>query len=154
MAVSVRTAHDELISRLLAIKKFDHVAQAEPASPPGKGLYAAVWFDRIQPVTNLSTLTHIAMLYVYMVRLYKNANTEPRDSIDLDLVDATDAFLSSVFGTHKLGSTLYEIDALGRYSDGVQVNTDYVQFGGRNAALYRVVDVSLPVYGLEAYTYG
>lgn len=152
--MSVRTAHDELISRLLTLKKFDHVAQAEPSSPPGKGLYAAVWFDRIQPVERLSTLTHIAMLYVYIVRFYKPATSEPRDSIDLDLVDATDAFLTSVFGTHKLGSTLYEIDALGRYSDGVQVNTDYVQFGGRSAPLYRVVDITLPVYGLEAYTYG
>lgn len=152
--MTVRTAHNELISRLLALKKFDKVAQAEPSSPPGKGIYAAVWFDQIAPVERLSTLTNIAMVYTYMVRFYKNANTEPRDSIDLDLVETLDAFLTDIFGTHKLGATLYEVDVLARYSGGVQVNTDYVQFGGRSAPLYRVIDVSLPIYGLDAYAYG
>lgn len=152
--MTVRTAHNELISRLLAIKKFDKVAQAEPEQAPGKGVYAAVWFDRIAPVANLSTLTNIAMVYTYMVRFYKPATSEPRDSIDIDLVEALDAFLESIFGTHKMGSTLYEVDVLARYSDGVQVNTDYVQFGGRSSGVYRVIDISLPIYGLDAYAYG
>ena len=149
--MSLTTSHTALHKRLVNLGTFDKVADHEPASPPGKGLYAAMWFERIRPVPEMSSLSHAAMLYVHIVRIYKNATSEPKDSIDIGVIEAADAVFGSLAEDHTLGSTAYAVDILGAYSDGLTAETDYVDFG-RNQ-WFRVVDLSIPVVvdGVHSY---
>jgi len=131
---------------------FDKVAQQEPANSPGKGIYAALWFDDIRPSADLSSLSKMGMLYTYNVRMYRSVNTSPGDSIDPDLVAATDAVLAAIAADSLLGGTAYVVDLLGAHSGGVQATTDYVDFGAN--AWYRVVDLTLPIVVDGVASYG
>jgi len=157
----ITDAHEALIDHLRdvswtdsqgATRKFDHVAEHEPAQAPGKGIYAAVWFDDIRPSAEMSTLSGAAMVYTYNVRMYRRTTSSPADSIDPDLVAALDAVLESVFGDARLGDTAYTVDVLGAYSAGVSAVTDYVDFGRND--WYRVVDLTLPIVGKGEIAYG
>jgi hypothetical protein len=141
--VSIKAAQQAVVDHLMSVGHFDNVAQHEPAQPPGKGLYASMWFEAIRPVADLSSLAAAGMLYVYVVRMYKNTESTPKDSIDIGLVEALDAVCGALIEDTTLGDSAFTVDVLGAYSDGIQATTDYVDFG-RNQ-WYRVIDLSLPV---------
>ncbi len=149
--MSLVDSHAALHQRLVSVGQFDSVHDVEPANAPGKGLYAAMWFERLQPIPALSSLASAFMVYVHVVRIYKNATSEPKDSIDINLIKAADAVFSSLIADHRLGNTAYSVDVLGEYSDGLTATTDYVDFG-RNA-WYRVVDLSVPIGVDGAHSY-
>lgn len=142
--MSIFTAHKEIVDRLKRIGELDYVHEDEPASPPGKGVYAAVWFDDIAIARQLSSLTLAGMLYTLNVRMYKAAVSGPGDSIDVRLLRAVDAFMTSLVGEVLLASSGYRIDALGAYSGGVRASTDYVDFGSKK--LHRIVDITVPIF--------
>jgi hypothetical protein len=136
--VSIKAAQQAVVDHLMSVGHFDNVAQHEPAQPPGKGLYASMWFEAIRPVADLSSLAAAGMLYVYVVRMYKNTESTPKDGIDIDLVEALDAVCGALIEDTTLGDSAFTVDVL-----GIQATTDYVDFG-RNQ-WYRVIDLSLPV---------
>lgn len=150
--MSIRDAHEALVDLLKEVtwedsqgdtRGFDKVAQQEPDKAPGKGIYAALWFEDVRPSPEMSSLSTTAMLYVYTVRMYRSAHSSPGDSIDPDLIAAVDAVLEAISADHRLGETAYVVDMLGAYSDGVAATTDYVDFGANTS--YRVVDLTLPI---------
>ena len=142
--MSIFTAHTELVSRLQQLRQFDHVAEDEPPNFPGRGLYVAVWFDDIQVASGLSSLKLAGMLYTLNVRMYKAAVNTPGDSIDVRLVRALDAFITSLTAEVLLGDSGYRVDVLGAYSGGLRATTDWVDFGTGKTT--RVVDVTVPVF--------
>jgi hypothetical protein len=133
-------------------RSFDKVAQHEPEKSPGKGVYAALWFDDIRPVAEMSSLATTAMVYTYLVRMYRSVNVSPGDSIDPDLVAALDAVMFGLIEDHRLGDTVYTVDILGAHSGGLQAATDYVDFGAN--AWYRVIDLTLPIVIEGVASYG
>ena len=142
--MSIFTAHTELVARLQQLRQFDHVAEDEPPNFPGRGLYAAVWFDDIQVASGLSSLKLAGMLYTLNVRMYKAAVNTPGDSIDVRLVRALDACITSLTAEVLLGDSGYRVDVLGAYSGGLRATTDWVDFGTGKTT--RVVDVTVPVF--------
>lgn len=142
--MSILIAHQEIVDRLKRIRELDQVHEDEPAQFPGKGLYAAVWFDEIAVASSVSSLRLAGMLYTLNVRLYKAAIAGPGDSLDVRLVRAVDAFVTSLVGEVVLGASGYRVDALGAYSGGVRAATDYVDFGRKQ--MTRIVDVTVPIF--------
>ena len=149
--MSILGAHQVIKDQLLKLGIFDHVAQHEPSAPPGKGLYAAMWFDEIRPSQETSVLSGADMLYVLTVRMYKSAASQPQDSIDLDLLAALDAVLDLLISNHRLDGEAFGVDVLPRASEGLRAVTDYVDFG-RNQ-FFRVIDLSIPVVVDGVYSY-
>lgn len=150
--MSLVEAHNAVIAHLKRTNLFDKVATQEPLSPPGKGLYAAMWFDEIRPAPGLSSLAGAGMVYVITVRLYKSATSEPGDSIDINLVEAMEAVQGSLIADHRLGDSAYAVDVLGAYSGGMSAVMDYVDFGTNR--WHRVVELTLPIVIDGVHRYG
>jgi hypothetical protein len=158
--MSIRDVQEALVDLLRGVewtdsqgatRKFDKVAESEPDKPPGKGIYAALWFDDIRPNAEMSSLAKVSLVYTYNVRMYRSVHVSPADSIDPDLVAALDAVQAAVVADTRLGDTAYVVDIFGAYSGGMQAVTDYVDFGAN--AWYRVIDLTLPIVldGVASY---
>lgn len=149
--MTIAAAHVELIDRLKKLGSFDNVGESEPMQPPGKGMYAAVWYDGHEVSRDLSTMTRAGLIYRYMVRLYRAANSQPEKDIDPDLRNAIDAFRVALSGANQLASSGYRVDVMGAYSDGLRPVWDYVDFGRKQ--LYRTVDLTVPIFSVAEEVY-
>lgn len=150
--MSVRDAQEVIVELLKGVswedsqgrtRGFDKVAQQEPDKAPGKGIYAAIWFDDIRPSPEMSGLNKTSMVYTYLVRMYRGTTSSPGDSIDPDLVAALDAVLAALNADNRLDETVYTVDVFGAYSAGLSATTDYTDFGANT--WYRVIDLTLPI---------
>ena len=149
--MSIFDAHQAVFAHLRNLGIFDKVAKHEPANVPGKGIYAAMWFDDGELQQELSSLTAAGAQHVVKVRMYKNATSEPQDSIDLDLIAALDGVIAALVADHTLGGSVFSVDVLGAYGDAINWATDYVDFGQNK--WYRIVDLFVPLTLEGTYSY-
>lgn len=141
MALNITGILDAVTSHAMASGYFDQVNGHEPTSPPGSGLTAAVWVDRVDAVRS-SGLDSLTVRLIFNVRLYTSMQAEPQDAIDPALITALDVLCASYSGDFTLGGLVRQVDVLGQHGQPLEARAGYIQQDG---GLYRVMTISVPV---------
>lgn len=154
MALDTQAIINAVASHAAASGYLERVNQHEAVSPPGNGLTAAVWVDRIQPVERVSGLAASSVRLALFVRIYTSAIQEPRDAIDPELVAATDALMNAYTGDFTLGGLVSYVDLLGIHRVPLEARAGYVEVKppGQSAGItYRVMTISLPLICVDVW---
>jgi hypothetical protein len=149
MAIGSQDLIDRLASHAMASGYFDRVNQHEPKNKPGRGLTCAIWIDRIEPARGRSGLAVTDARVVFNVRVYTNMLQNPQDSIDPNVMIATDALFEAYTGDFSLGDENRFIDVLGM----TQGHPLFAQSGYINIdnMVYRVLTLTVPVIVSNAW---
>lgn len=149
MAINSQTLIDDLASHAMASGYFDRVNQHEPKSKPGRGLTCAIWVDRIEPARGRSGLAATSARVVFNVRVYTNMLQQPQDSIDPNVMEATDALMEAYTGDFTLGGDAAFIDVLGMtQGHALDAQSGYINIDNM---VYRVMTISVPVIVNDAW---
>ncbi|GAA2673866.1 hypothetical protein GCM10010400_40000 [Streptomyces aculeolatus] len=148
MALNVLGILDAVVSHAMASGHFERVNQHEPENPPGHGLTAAVWANRVTPVRS-SGLSSLSVLLTFNVRLFAPMIQNPPDEIDPNMLAAVDTLCAAYSGDFTLGGLLRSVDLLGAHGQPLDVLAGYIQQDG---AKYRVMTISLPVVVNDLWT--
>jgi hypothetical protein len=141
MSLDVVAVLDGIVSHALASGLFERVNTHEPENPPGNGLSAAVWADRIEPARS-SGLAATSVRVAFLVRIYASMLQEPADAIDPDMLTATSTLLGAYSGDFELGGSVRQIDLLGTAGVPLSAQAGYIT---QDSVLYRVMTIVLPV---------
>lgn len=141
-ALDIRGILDAIQSHALASGWFDTVNGSEPLSPPGDGVTAAVWVQKIGPAPGGSGLDSTSIRLAFTVRLYAQITQEPAAAIDPNLMTALDELMAAYSADFTLGDLVREVDLLGAYGEGLGATAGYINQSGAD---YRVLDILLPV---------
>jgi hypothetical protein len=139
-----------VVSHAMASGQFDRVNGYEPKSPPGNGLTAAVWVQRIVPVPS-SGLDDTSVLFVAQLRIYTNMLSEPQDAVDPALCDAADDLMSRYTGGFTLGGLVRQIDLLGIHGTPLEAVAGYITV---QQTLYRCMTLTIPLLVNDAWDQG
>lgn len=120
---------------------FDRVTGHEPKNPPGRGLTAAIWVQRIGPVPAGSGLRSTSGRVELRVRLLSLMLQEPQDAIDPNLTDALDALFVAYSGDFTLGGLVMQVDLLGAYGTPLSSVAGYLSISNQ---MHRIYDITLP----------
>lgn len=148
MSIGLPAIMNAVTSHAAASGFFDRVGGHEPKNAPGRGLSAAVWVDRIEPIARVSGLASSGALVVLNVRVYTNMLQDPPDLIDPSLVAAVDALITAYSGDFELGGNVRSVDLLGAHSAGLGASAGYLEQDGK---LFRVMTISLPLVITDAW---
>lgn len=149
MAINSKVLMEDLASHAMASGYFDRVNQHEPKSKPGRGLTCAIWVDRIEPARGRSGLTATSARVVFNVRVYTNMLQQPQDSIDPNVMEATDALMGAYTGDFTLGGDAAFIDVLGMtQGHALDAQSGYINIDNM---VYRVMTISVPVIVNDAW---
>lgn len=140
MSFNIRGTLEQVQGYLQASGYFAHTQVGELKTPPGPGLAASVFMERVA-VTQL-TLTGTIESHVVTIRLYRSSLAEPQEEIELDLAEAVSKVASDLLGDFDLGATVRNIDAGGQHGQGLHADWGYADVGGTT---YRTTDISLPL---------
>lgn len=140
---------DACVSHAQSLGVFERVNGHEPKNPPGYGLSAAYWVQRITPVAAASGLASTSVRLELGARLYSPADTTDPDLIDPNLVDAADLLMAAYSGDFTLGGLVEEVDLLGAYGDPMDAEAGYLEQGG---ATYRVMTITVPLIVDDLWT--
>lgn len=155
--MDTRAIVDAVVSHALTLGVFDSVSGHEPETPPGTGVHAAFWVQRIRPVPRRSGLGETSILLVLNGQLYLSVDANPGDEIELNMVDATDVFMDAVTGDYSLGGAIAEVDLLGAYGVPFEAEAGYARFGASSGATSgevtkRVMRITIPCVINDAWT--
>jgi hypothetical protein len=125
----------------LTVGVFDRVGRHESANPPGNGLTASIWVDRVRPDRRMSGLAATSVVVVLNVRMVTSVQQEPADDIDVNLMDALDVLFAAYSGNFTLGGLIQSVDLLGRSGvDELRAEAGYFEQAGQvNRALLAFV---------------
>lgn len=132
---------DRIVSHAAATGYFDSVNAHEPRSAPGSGITAAVWLQRLRPLTS-SGLASTSGAVEFVLRIYQGFLSEPLDTIDSRIMEAVDTLLTAYSGDFELGGNVRSVDLLGAYGPGLSVQAGYLTV---DRTLYRIVDITIPL---------
>lgn len=138
-----------VISHAAASGLFDRVAGHEPKNAPGNGLSAAIWVQSIAPLPAASGLSYTTGYLVLRERLYNPMLQEPQDSIDPNLLAATDTMIGLYSGDFTLGGLVRNVDLLGAHGIPLRADAGYLEQAGK---LFRVFDITLPLVCNDLWT--
>lgn len=140
MSLNLRDLLDKAQSHAAGTGYFERVGTHEPLNPPGYGLTAAVWIQRITPTR--SGLASTTVRVELGVRLYSPADTQDPDAIDPHLVDAADALMGAYSADFTLGDTVRQVDLLGEHGDPLDAQAGYLE---QDDTVFRVITITLPL---------
>lgn len=134
-------AINRVATHLETLGQFEQVLLHEPKAPIGVGLVAAVWAQKVEPITS-SGLSATSGRVVLFIRVYTNFVQKPEDQIDLAVVSAVADVMNAMTGDFNFGATLRMIDLLGAYGVGMEAQAGYVEIGKQ---IHRVMTITLPL---------
>ena len=140
-----------VISHAQMLGRFDKVNGYEPKSPPGNGLTAAVWAQSIGPMVTQSGLQATTMYLVLNVRLYLPMLKEDQDAIDPLMLMTCNELLASYSSEFTLAGTVDAIDLLGIGGQTLNAQAGYVQIGGGDTRMNRVMTITVPMIKYDAW---
>jgi hypothetical protein len=142
---------ESVASHAMASGHFAKVNQYEPKSAPDSDLTASVWAARIGPAPSHSGLAATTAYVVLNVRLYTNMLADPQDMIDPKLMQATDELMAAYSSDFTLDGLVRNIDLLGMGGETLSAEAGYVQIGGVDGGMFRVMTITLPMIIDEAW---
>jgi len=138
-----------LVSQVAASGYFARVNEHEPKNAPGSGLTAALWVQGIRP--HRSGLAATTVRVEWRLRLYTSMLMQPPDRIDPDLLRATTYLMAAYSFGFTLGGLVRSVDLLGEAGLPLQAQAGYLPI---DKAMYRIMDITLPVIINDAFTQG
>lgn len=129
---------------------FETINGHEPDNAPGNGLTLGLWADSIRPAGLASGLAATAAVVTFMARIYAPAQQQPQDSIDPNVLAATDALMAAYTGDFTLGGLIRNVDLLGQFGTPLAAQAGWLPFP--DGALYRVMTITVPVVINDAWT--
>lgn len=142
MSLDTTAILDAIVSHALTLGVFETVNAHEVVNAPGHGLHAEIWADSIAPVPAASGLHITSGRAVWTVRIRGNADSQPRDAIDPNMMDAVDALLAAYSSDFTLGGLVRNVDLLGQAGTPLSARAGYLRQDG---VVYRIYDITLPV---------
>lgn len=142
MSLDSQAILDAIVSHAMALGVFESVNAHEVVNAPGHGLHAEVWADSIAPVAIVSGLAATSALVVWNVRIRGNADAQPRDMVDPNMMAAVDALMNAYSGDFTLDGLVRNVDLLGQAGAALSARAGYLTQGGQT---YRIYDITLPV---------
>lgn len=143
MSLDTSAILNAMTSHASASGLFERVNGHEPKNKPTtKGLTAAVWIDRIEPVARASGLAATAARLVVNLRIYSSMLMEPQDAIDPNIAAAVSELFTAYTGDFDLGGQVRNIDLLGEFGQGMQAQAGYLE---QDRGMFRVMTITLPV---------
>jgi hypothetical protein len=150
--IDSRAIVDAVASHAAASGHFDSaVNKHEPKSPPGHGLSASVWAQRLRPVPAASGLRSTSALLVLNLRVQAGMLQEPQDDIDPYILDAVDALMIAYSGDFTLGGLVRNVDLLGQSGVALAAEAGYLTIGGQQGGMYRVMVITIPMIINDAW---
>lgn len=133
------------------------VIDHEPLSAPdGDGIVVAVFPS--EPMAALAESSGLAAADTrigFIVRLMYNALAMPQGinprGREIELLDGFDKVMEVLIGGFTLGGTTRSIDVLGESGEQLSGQWGYTQI---DSAIFRIVDITVPVMINNAWTYG
>ena len=142
MSLPITDILNELVSHADGLGRFERVNEHEPKNAPGSGITAAIWLDRMRPVTS-SGLASTSALLVFNVRLYAALLNVSDDLIDPQMLAAVDELCAAYSGDFTLGGLVRHVDLLGvEASAALEAVAGYLSTGGNE---FRVITITLPL---------
>lgn len=148
MAIKSQALIDALASHAMASGYFDRVNQHEPKNKPGRGLTCAMWIDRIEPAEKRSGLYQTSARVTFNVRVYTNMLQNPQDSIDPNVMIASDALFEAYSANFTLGGLIEEVDLLGMTGKPLYGQSGYINIDNM---VYRVFTITVPCIVSDAW---
>lgn len=133
-------------TRMSATGLFDAVLDHEPiTAPTSTGFVWACWVAWFRPLKVKSGLASTSMQLMLRAWIMRNALTEPRDTIDRDLLACVDTAIRESSADISFGMTGAGVwtDLLGDDSDGLYAETAFIIFNQNE--VFRVADMRIPV---------
>jgi hypothetical protein len=149
MTLSVTEILSRVTSHAKKLGVFNQVVTHEPKSAPRNGMTVSFWVSRIEPVAAVSGLATTSARIEVEARLYAPMLSEPQDSIDLRLLEATDKLMAAYSGDFTLDGQVMDVDLLGRYGTGLSAETGYIEI---DKVIYRVMVITLPLIVADLWT--
>lgn len=140
---------DAIQSKVMALGVFDKINAHDPVSPPGDGITAAIWVQKIRPVGAASGLDAVSLLFVVNVRVYMLAQAEPIDMVDPLMTSAVDQAMATLADGFTLGGIVRNIDLFGQYGADFDAQYGYVSMSG---AVYRAATITIPTVINDVWT--
>src|SRR5215471_2696186 len=84
---------DAVVSEVQRTGYFTRVNTHEPKRKPGRGLTAAVWCQRIDPIGSVSGVDNTSGRVTLIIRIFSNMLKEPQDAIDPECMRAVSAIM-------------------------------------------------------------
>jgi len=131
---------DKLRSVAAASGYFDTTLTYEPKSNPGPGMIFATWINQILPVALVSGLDATAARLVMTCRIYLPVLTDPQDTIDTRIMQASSYLLTELTGAFTVDGAW--IDLLGAHGDGLGTDSGYVPI---DESVFRIADTLVPI---------
>jgi hypothetical protein len=142
MTLAINDIVSAVTSHAMASGLFEQVNGHEPKNPPGNGLSAAVWVERIRPARTSSGLSSTSGYLQLSIRLYSNLLSQPEDWIDPALTAAVDALMSAYSGDFTLGGLVRSVDLLGAEGESLEAASGYLAV---SEGEFRVFTITLPL---------
>lgn len=141
-SLAIQALLDQCVSHAMSLGVFERVNGHEPKNPPGSGLTAAYWVQRITPVPAASGLNTTTVRLELGARLYIPADTQDPDLIDPELIAATDLLMAAYSADFTLGGLVRNVDLLGEHGDPLDAQAGYL---AQDATTFRVITITLPL---------
>jgi hypothetical protein len=149
MALDTSAILDALVSHAQASGVFEQVNGHEPKNAPTtKGLTAAVWIDRIEPLAAASGLAATTARLAVNLRIYSSMRMEPEDAIDPNIAAAVSVLFTAYSGDFTLGGLIRNVDLLGQFGIGLHAQAGYLE---QDRVMYRVMTITLPLIVNDAW---
>lgn len=132
---------DAVVSDIQASGYFDRVNKYEPKRKPGRGLTAAIWVQRIDPLPEASGLSATAARIIFQLRGYSSMLKEPQDAIDINLVKAMSNIMRRFHGDFDFEGTIRNVDLLGHFGVALAVQSGYLE---QDKVWFRTMDMFIP----------
>jgi len=147
LELNLDPVQNALVSHAAASGHFARVNEHEPKNAPGGGITAALWAQEITPYR--SGLAATTVRVEWRLRLYTNMLMDPPDRIDPALLKATTAMMARYSAGFTLGGLVRMVDLLGASGRPLSARAAYLSI---DKAMYRVMDITLPVVLDDAFT--
>lgn len=121
---------------------FDRVNTFAADEPPGNGVYAAIWADRLRPVDG-SGLSFTSASVDFNIRIYSSVLTLPPDIIDPNIIQATSTLFGLLIDDLDLEGLARQIDIRGIYGVAMDARAGYMSH--KDGSISRVMTIVLPI---------
>jgi hypothetical protein len=139
---------DALASYAGRIGALERVQLHEPKTDVPSGLSAAVWFQSISPIQQLSSLSKTSVRVEFVFRLFQNMLLEPADMIDPEMTRVVNLMFNALNAGFTLGGLITQVDVLGTYGPPLRSEAGYINHSGK---LMRAISIYIPCIIVNAY---
>lgn len=137
-----------LASYLGQLGAFERILLHEPKTAVTSDLSAAIWFQTISPIAELSSLSKTSMRVELVIRLFQNMLSEPQDMIDPEIARVVNLIFNAFHGGFTLDGLITQIDVLPTFGPPLRSESGYIQ---QDKQLQRAVSIYVPCIIANAF---